>query len=116
MLTEFGKHLRKIRIDCGDLLKNMADKLGVTSSYLSVVEMGKRNVPDVWVEKISQFYRLDEFEQEALQNAAANSVRVVTLDLCNMVPKKRETALLFVRKLDTVDDSVIETIRKLLSG
>jgi transcriptional regulator with XRE-family HTH domain len=45
MLTEFGQYLRKIRIDCGDLLKDMADKLGVTSSYLSAVETGKRNVP-----------------------------------------------------------------------
>jgi transcriptional regulator with XRE-family HTH domain len=116
MLTEFGQHLRKIRIDCGDLLKDMADKLGVTSSYLSAVETGKRNVPDGWVEKISQFYRLDMLEQDALQTEAANSVRAVTMDLCNMVPKRRETALLFARKFDAVDDSAIEAIRKLLNG
>jgi hypothetical protein len=94
----------------------MADKLGVTSSYLSAVEMGKRNVPDSWVARISQFYGLDMLEQDALQVAAANSVRAVTMDLSNLVPKRKETALLFARKFDTVDDSAIETIRKLLNG
>ncbi|KHF28295.1 Helix-turn-helix domain protein [Anoxybacillus sp. BCO1] len=51
MLTEFGRFCRKLRIDNGELLKHMADKLGVTSSYLSAVENGKRNVPQDWVEK-----------------------------------------------------------------
>jgi len=115
MLTEFGQYLRKLRIDCGELLKDMADKLGVTSSYLSAVETGKRNIPDGWVEKISQFYKLHMFEQEALQIAANNSAKAVTMDLSNMVPKRRETALLFARKFDDVDDSAIEAIRKLLN-
>jgi hypothetical protein len=44
------------------------------------------------------------------------SARAVTMDLSNVAPKRRETALLFVRKFDTVDDSAIESIRKLLNG
>jgi transcriptional regulator with XRE-family HTH domain len=94
----------------------MADKLKVTSSYLSAVETGKRNIPDDWVEKICQYYGLDLIEKDALQTAADNSARAVTMDLSNMVPKRRETALLFARKFDDVDDSAIETIRKLLNG
>jgi transcriptional regulator with XRE-family HTH domain len=116
MLTEFGQYLRKLRIDCGDLLKDIANKLGVTSSYLSAVEIGKRNIPDGWVEKISHLYGLDMLEQEALQVVATNSARAVTMDLSNMAPKRRETALLFARKFDAVDDSAIESIRKLLNG
>jgi len=116
MLTEFGKFLREIRIDCEELLKNMAKKLGVTSSYLSAVETGKRNIPNDWVEKISQLYNLDLIEKEQLQDAAINSARVVTMDLRKMVPKRKETALLFARKFDNVDDSTIEEIRKLLNG
>ena len=115
MLTEFGQYLRKLRIDHDELLKDMADKLGVTSSYLSAVETGKRNIPDGWVEKICQFYSLGMFEQEALKAAADNSVRAVTMDLSNMVPKKKETALLFARKFDNVDDPAIDEIRRLLN-
>jgi transcriptional regulator with XRE-family HTH domain len=116
MLTEFGQFLRKLRIDCDELLKDMAEKLGVTSSYLSAVETGKRNIPDDWVGKICHIYNLDMIDQEDLQTAANNSVRAVTMDLSNMVPKRRETVSLFARKFDTVDDSTIEAIRKLLNG
>jgi len=116
MLTEFGKFLRRLRIDNEELLKSMAEKLGVSSSYLSAVETGKRNIPDDWEEKIIQLYKLDMIEQEDLQNAIAISTRAVTMDLSKMVSKKKETALLFARKFDDVDDSAIEEIRKLLNG
>jgi len=118
MLTEFGQFLRKLRIDCNELLKDMADKLGVTPSYLSAVETGKRNIPDGWIDKISQFYNLDIFEKEALQNAADNSISAVTMDLRSMAPKKRETALLFARTFedtDDIDEAAIMAIRDLLN-
>jgi transcriptional regulator with XRE-family HTH domain len=115
MLTEFGQFLRKLRIDCNEFLKNMADKLGVTSSYLSAVETGNRNIPDGWVEKISQLYRLDMIQQELLQGAAFNSAKSVTMDLTKMVSKRRETVSLFARKFDDVDDTTVEEIRRLLN-
>lgn len=46
MLTRFGKQLRKLRIDREERLKDMADRLNVTTAYLSAVENGKRTVPD----------------------------------------------------------------------
>jgi transcriptional regulator with XRE-family HTH domain len=116
MLTEFGQFLRKLRIDCNELLKDMADKLGVSSSFLSAVETGKRNIPEGWVEKICQYYDLDIFDREGLKVAAIKSARAVTMDLSNMVPERKETALLFARKFVDVDDSAIEVIRKLLNG
>ena len=42
MITPFGKSLRNIRMDRGMLLKDMAQDLDVTSSYLSAVEVGKQ--------------------------------------------------------------------------
>lgn len=68
MLTEFGKFTRKLRIDNGELLKNMADKLGVSSSYLSSVETGKRKVPLEWADKISLLYSLDNDTKSLLKN------------------------------------------------
>jgi len=117
MLTEFGKCLRRLRIECEELLKDMADKLGVTSSYLSAVETGKRNIPDDWVEKISNCYKLDMLELEALQNAADNSVNTITININRMPKKKKETAILFARRFkdDDVDESAIEAIRSLLN-
>ena len=52
MLTDLGRLLRKIRIDHGEILKDMANRFGVTASYLSAVENGKRAVPEAWEEII----------------------------------------------------------------
>lgn len=46
MLTEVGKFLRKVRIDHDEILKDMATKLGVSVSFLSVVENERKNIPD----------------------------------------------------------------------
>jgi transcriptional regulator with XRE-family HTH domain len=115
MLTEFGKFLRNLRIEYEELLKDMADKLGVTPSYLSAVETGKRNIPDDWLEKIKKFYNLDIFAQETLDRAASNSIKTIKLDLSNAGKQKRETALIFARQFDDVDDSTLIEIRKLLN-
>ena len=42
MLTSIGRFLRKLRIDHGEILKDMADALGVSSAFLSAVENGKK--------------------------------------------------------------------------
>ena len=42
MITSLGRFLRKLRIDQGEILKDMADKLGVSVSFLSAVENGKK--------------------------------------------------------------------------
>ena len=59
MLTEFGKILRKLRIDRQELLRDMAKNLEVSSAYLSAVETGKRKIPIDWCSKISTLYKLD---------------------------------------------------------
>ena len=49
LLTKLGRFLRKIRIDRGELMIDMAEKLGVTPAFLSAVENGKRKPPKEWV-------------------------------------------------------------------
>ena len=58
-VTEFGKFSRKLRIENDELLRDMANKLGVTASYLSAVEIGKRNIPKKWEHIIVNAYQLD---------------------------------------------------------
>ena len=41
-ISEFAIFCRKLRLDNNQILKDMADVLGVSSSYLSAVENGKR--------------------------------------------------------------------------
>lgn len=65
-LTEVGKFLRKLRVDNGELLKDMAIKLNVTPSFLSMVETGRRNIPKKWEEEIKEIYSLSLKQKEEL--------------------------------------------------
>ena len=115
MLTAFGKELRKLRIMAGELIRDMAAKLDVTASYLSAVETGKRQIPDGWVNKISDLYNLSAQERNILQKAADASALSVKLDLNGLTDRRRQTAVLFAREFSDMDDEKLETIRKLLN-
>lgn len=65
-LTEFGKFLRKLRIDNGELLKDMAIKLNTTPAFLSMVETGKISIPKKWEEEIEKIYSLSLKQKEEL--------------------------------------------------
>ena len=116
MLTDFGKFLRKIRIDCGEILKDMADKLNVSAAYLSAVEMGKRNIPGQWINKISELYNLTEEEKSKLNDAADNSAKSITLNFDNISNSRKETAILFAREFENVDAETLDKIKKLLKN
>ncbi len=66
MLTGFGKYCRKLRIDRDQTIEDMAKILGVTKSYLSFAETGKRRVPERWGGVIANLYKLPEEEREKL--------------------------------------------------
>lgn len=116
MLTDFGKFLRKIRIDCGEILKDMAEKLNVSAAYLSAVEMGKRNIPEQWVNRISELYGLSEEEKSKLNDAADNSAKSITLNFDNISNSRKETAILFAREFENVDAETLDKIKKLLKN
>lgn len=114
MLTEFGKFARKLRIDRSELLLEMANKLKVTPAFLSAVEVGKKNVPNGWKEKIVEIYSLNSTEENQLANAIENSVRQIKFDLYNKREEDRELILSFARKLESMDSKEKNTILNLL--
>lgn len=115
MLTPFGKACRKLRIDRGELLKDMADKLEVTSSYLSAVEIGKRNIPKEWPEMIAKLYGLKEADQHKLLRAARLSQKTVSLQLDNLSGDDRELAFAFARDFGELDEVDKDKIKKILN-
>lgn len=97
MLTSFGKKLRTIRIEHDEILKDMAQKLGVTVAYLSAVENGKRDVPDNWIDIIATEYQLSENEKEILQYAAYENKDSLKIGLNDIDIEEKKLALAFAR-------------------
>ena len=55
-ITEFGKAVRKARIDADETLASMAKQLNTTPSFLSALEMGRKKIPADWVAKIETYF------------------------------------------------------------
>ena len=111
MFTSFGKELRKLRIDNNEVLRDMAKRLGVTSSFLSAVEIGKKNVPNGWCEKIASEYNLNENQLSSLIDCAKESINSVKLSLSQMKEPQRKAALVFAREFNSISE---ETANKII--
>lgn len=79
--TELGKYLKKLRIDRSETLSDMAEKLKVSSSFLSAVEVGKRNIPDTMVEKIETTYDFSDTQRQEFFEACSVTSNTVELKL-----------------------------------
>lgn len=111
MLTAFGKYLRKVRLDHDEVMKNMADRLGVTSSYLSAIENGKRKIPDEWINKIAALYNVDRAE---LQKVADLSADELIINLSNKTKNQRDAMFSFARNFENLDEEDQNVIINLL--
>lgn len=79
-LTELGKVLKKIRIREGILLYDMAIAIGVSSSYLSGVEHGKKKPSIEWLDIICNKYSISEQEKECLNRLMLEQINVEIKD------------------------------------
>jgi len=113
-VTEFGKILRKIRIDHNEVLLNMARKLEVTASYLSAVENGKRNIPTAWLNLLPQIYSLPTQSAEELRQTATAQMKSIKLDLDHVNKKRRDVALAFAQQINELDDIVLEQLKTII--
>lgn len=55
-ITNFGKAVRKARIDATVTLASMAADLQTTPSFLSALEMGRKKIPTDWIQKIEMYF------------------------------------------------------------
>jgi transcriptional regulator with XRE-family HTH domain len=98
MVNPLGKALRKLRIDRGWLLKDMASGVGVATSFLSGVETGRKPIPSGLVEKIGAWADLDQASIAGLKAAELTSQREFKLKVkSDFTDGDREAAALLAR-------------------
>lgn len=73
--TEYGKYLKKLRIDKDKTLAAMAKDMGIAPSYLSAIENGERVIPVDFTEKISEKYSLDDTAKDELRELELKTPR-----------------------------------------
>lgn len=112
-MTQLGRILRTIRIERNELLYDMAQKLGVSSAFLSSVETGKKAVPLDWPAKLTKLYNLDSQKTYEIVNAANEATKQIRLAISNTNHGKRDLALSFARRFESMTEEEVEAIRSI---
>ena len=112
MLTGLGETLRSIRQKNFELLLDMAERLEVSSAFLSSIEHGKKKPPADFFEKIQNLYELHPSTIKKLRQEIDRSNSGIVIK--SKRPLARETAAVFARKADSLSDERLNEIKKLI--
>ncbi|WP_166838684.1 helix-turn-helix domain-containing protein [Rheinheimera pleomorphica] len=114
--TPFGRYIRKLRIDHGVILKDLADALKVSSSYISALELGKKSISKGFVDKVADYFKLDNKETLELSQLASESQPTVKLDLKDSSDTEKELVVAFARRYRELTEEQQAKLKQLLEG
>lgn len=113
-MTGLGKELRIIRIKKDENLYDMATKLGISTSYLSSIENGIRNMSNDLIEKLQEVYQLTETQVQKIKEEADKQKKSVHIDLNGLSESQKCMTLYLSRTLDNLNDDKCEEIINIL--
>ncbi|MCE1192056.1 MAG: helix-turn-helix domain-containing protein [Acidovorax sp.] len=105
-MTNFGKELRKIRLDLGITLFDMASAIGISSAMLSSVETGRKAAPDDLVERLANVYAEVRNQKEKFTRLADQTKKEVRLTLDSREDAS-ELAVAFARNFGQLSQTQI---------
>jgi transcriptional regulator with XRE-family HTH domain len=108
MVTAFGKFCRKLRIDEGELLLDMANKLNVSTAFLSKVENGRRKPPENWENEIISLYHLSGKKEEEFKECFFYAKNMDSIDIRTFDEDDRNLMLSFARKFNSLDKDALK--------
>lgn len=115
MLTEFGKEIRKLRIDLGITLFDMAQATGVSSAFLSAIENGKKSVPDDYVDILANEYESVRKSKSHFLRLADMTKKEVRINLTNSDQSANELATAFARSFSELSNDQVAKIKFILN-
>ncbi len=112
--TRFGKVIRKLMIDRDENLGTLAKLLNVSTAFVSSVLTGNKAVPEEWYSALCDHYELNENDKNDLYDAYCETKKTLKVDLSNIQIDKKKLALEFQRRLPSLSQSELNSIRKIL--
>ena len=92
----------------------MAEKLGISMSFLSSVENGKKKMPTEWVSKIPNLYRLNDAQKSEFDQSVAESEKGIGVKFEGLSEEKKKISVAFARKIKTLSPEAQKAIQDLL--
>jgi len=116
-MTPFGARLRQLREDRGLRLKDMAEELGVSATYLSALEHGRRSKPNwSFIQRVIHYFNIIWDEADELQRLADVSNPKITVDTAGLPPKATELANRLARDIATLTEADLEALLETLDA
>jgi transcriptional regulator with XRE-family HTH domain len=114
--TQFGRLLRKYRIDHGKVLKDMANGIGVSTAHASALELGNKRISEDFVQKVGNYFELNASQMDELRHAASVSQPSIKMDVSGWEDFDRSMAVSFARKYQDLPTDRKEKLKELLEG
>lgn len=102
-MTKFGIFVRKLRLDKGIRLRDMAKDLGISPAYLSAMETGHKDISDSLADKISSVYNLSIEQSKELKHSIMLSQQKICITT-GQIAWKNEIVSKLKGKLDTLSE------------
>ncbi|WP_373502528.1 helix-turn-helix domain-containing protein [Aestuariivirga sp.] len=115
-MTPFGDRMRKLRMERGVTLKDMAEAIGVSSAYLSALEHGKRGRPG-WhlIQRILTYFNIIWDDAEEVVRLARISHPRITIDTAGLSPRATELANRLADDIGKLDAATLDELVAVLN-
>jgi transcriptional regulator with XRE-family HTH domain len=110
-LSPFGRELRKVRVDHSMRLYDVAKALGMTPSFISAIEIGRKPIPPYLIDLLQSKLGLTTSEVQRLIRAADLSKSSFVIDA--ETPESRVLAGTVSRKIKSLTPEKIAQILRL---
>ena len=112
MLTPFGIAVRKLRLDKGMRLLDLARRIGRSAAFVSAIETGRKPIPDAYVVMVARAMELAATEIRELRSAADRTKKEVVVE--ELSEDQRELVAAFARKIDELPSDLMAKLKKIV--
>ncbi|MDA8261124.1 MAG: helix-turn-helix transcriptional regulator [Betaproteobacteria bacterium] len=116
MTTDFGRKVQQLRQLAGMTLFEVAQKMNLSSAFLSAVENGRKRVPDDFVEKLGRALPEARTNADTLESMANQARQQVVVPLPKASRQDADLATALARKFNTLSDDQKRYIRAILDN
>lgn len=114
--TAFGRELRRLRLGRGETQIDTADRLGVSVSFLSAVEVGKKKPPADLVDAIATYFELDNEQIQEMRKMAWTAQSEVRFNVRNADTERKEVVGMFARCFEQLTPEQLKQMKQILGG
>ena len=92
----------------------MSEKLGVTMSFLSAIENGKKSMPSEWVNVLPSLYEFNDVQGKEFDTALIESEKGIGIKFEGLSEDNKKISAAFARKIRDLSPREQEILQQVL--